>query len=99
MWGGRNMSEKRFSLWRTEDIDGHTDEWAVIDNTILDKEEGHIDEQEVVDLLNHQQFQLEMQQAMIRKLNKNIDIILHMNEDELEEMRNWHLMLNSNNMI
>ena len=46
------MTAKRFTLWRTLDLDGHTDEWDIIDNTRLDVDEGHICEEEVVELLN-----------------------------------------------
>lgn len=44
--------KKRFELWRTVDLDGHTDEWDIIDNTRLDVDEGHIVEEEVVELMN-----------------------------------------------
>ena len=46
------MTAKRFTLWRTLDLDGHTDEWDIIDNTRLNIDEGHISEEEVVELLN-----------------------------------------------
>lgn len=46
------MTGERFKLWRTFDLDGHTDEWDIIDSTRLDVDEGHIAEEEVVDLMN-----------------------------------------------
>ena len=45
------MSEKRFVLWRSEDRDGYTDEWAVDDKLTGNR----IDEDEVVEFLNEQQ--------------------------------------------
>ena len=63
------MSE-RFKLWRSTDIDDHTDEWAVLNS--MNGE--YIDEQEVVDLLNNQQ-------DTIKKLNMKCEYELRMLEE------------------
>lgn len=46
------MNRPRFKLWKTLDLDGHTDEWDIIDTHNLDIDEGHICEEEVVELMN-----------------------------------------------
>ena len=62
------MSEKRFVLWRSEDRDGYTDEWAV-DDTLTGK---RIDEDEVVVLLNQLHQENKMKDIEIQSLNLKI---------------------------
>ena len=78
------MSEnKRFVLWRTLDLDEHTDEWAVIDASIEctadDKEEYNgvmisheniLSEEEVIDLMNKQEEEIQQLRRKNRRFKR-----------------------------
>ena len=84
------MTQKRFTLWRTLDLDGHTDEWDVIDNEHLDYDEGHISEEEVVDRLNALHEENQHLKGALKELKEIGDyqaMRIHELQDENERLR------------